>query len=243
VIWKASAVNFQGRTDYYMVNRPVTLLALLGAVVFVSSAHAQGRGAFAPAPAGRGGTSILARHGARTSFGHPRRLRRFAGGWDFAPYFYSDYSSDYDYEPGISEAPPPEVIERTVEPAPPASVPAPGLILELQGDHWVRISNYGESQTAQQTRQPELQWASSPPAATPLPPAVLVFRDGHEEEIRKYLIAGATIYISSDYWTSGSWTQRVQIADLDVPATLKLNQERGAKFALPPGPNEVMIRP
>jgi hypothetical protein len=30
---------------------------------------------------------------------------------------------------------------------------------------------------------------------------------------------------------------------LDVPATLKLNQERGAKFSLPSGPNEVMIRP
>jgi len=30
---------------------------------------------------------------------------------------------------------------------------------------------------------------------------------------------------------------------LDVPATLKLNEDRGAKFSLPSGPNEVMFRP
>jgi hypothetical protein len=76
-----------------------------------------------------------------------------------------------------------------------------------------------------------------------LPSAVLVFRDGHKEEIGKYVIVSGTIYTSSDYWNSGSWTRKVQIADLDVPATLKLNQERGAKFALPSGPNEVMMRP
>jgi hypothetical protein len=52
-----------------------------------------------------------------------------------------------------------------------------------------------------------------------------------------------TIYSKADYWTTGSWTSKIQIADLDVPATLKLNQERGAKFALPASPNEVFIRP
>jgi hypothetical protein len=72
---------------------------------------------------------------------------------------------------------------------------------------------------------------------------VLVFRDGHKEEIGKYTIMGATIYANADYWSSGSWTRQVQIIELDVPATLKLNRERGAKFSLPSGPNEVMIRP
>jgi hypothetical protein len=57
------------------------------------------------------------------------------------------------------------------------------------------------------------------------------------------MIVGTTIYTGADYWSSGSWTQKVQIAELDVTATLKLNQERGAKFSLPSGPNEVMIRP
>jgi hypothetical protein len=137
-------------------------------------------------------------------------------------------------------------------------VSKPGFVLELQGDHWVRLTNYGELQAGEQSSQPALKPTSGPaspvPAANPhrtqaaepssqLPPAVLVFRDGHKEEIRKYTIVGTTVYTSSDYWNSGSWTRKIQIADLDVPETLKLNQERGAKFMLPSGPNEVMMRP
>ena len=52
-----------------------------------------------------------------------------------------------------------------------------------------------------------------------------------------------TIYFKADYWSSGSWTRKIQIADLDLPATLRLNQERGLKFVMPSGPNEVVTRP
>jgi hypothetical protein len=51
------------------------------------------------------------------------------------------------------------------------------------------------------------------------------------------------MYSKADYWTSGSWTKKIQIADLDVPATMRINQERGVKFALPTSPNEVVMRP
>ena len=51
------------------------------------------------------------------------------------------------------------------------------------------------------------------------------------------------IYTKGDYWSSGNWTRKIQIADLDLPATLKQNQDRGVKFELPSGPDEVMIRP
>jgi hypothetical protein len=76
-----------------------------------------------------------------------------------------------------------------------------------------------------------------------LPPAVLVFHDGRKEEVSEYTIMSGTIYSKADYWTTGSWTRKIQIADLDVPATLKLNQERGANFSLPASANEVVIRP
>jgi hypothetical protein len=72
---------------------------------------------------------------------------------------------------------------------------------------------------------------------------VLVFRDGRKEEVSSYTIMSGTIYSKADYWSSGSWTKKIQIADLDVPATLKLNQERGLKFELPAGPNEVVVSP
>jgi hypothetical protein len=76
-----------------------------------------------------------------------------------------------------------------------------------------------------------------------LPPAVLVFRDGRQEEVKRYMIMGTVIYTRADYWSTGSWTRKIAIADLDVPATLRLNQGRGAKFGLPSGPDEVVVRP
>jgi hypothetical protein len=82
-----------------------------------------------------------------------------------------------------------------------------------------------------------------PQPPSELPPAVLVFRDGHQEEAAKYTIVGTTIFIKADYWSSGSWTRKVPIADLDLAATLKLNQERGAKFTLPSRSSEVIFRP
>jgi hypothetical protein len=185
-----------------------------------------------------------------TRFVRQGQRRRFSSGSAFAPYFYSDYDS----EPETVDAPPAQIIEQTAEPASAVPVPnrAGALVLELQDDHWVRITNSGQSQTGGQSSQPPSESLANLPTATPrriqpeapseLPPAVLVFRDGHREEIRKYIIEGATIYISTNSWSNGSWTRKIQVVELDVPATLELNQERGAKFSLPSGPNEVMIR-
>jgi hypothetical protein len=164
--------------------------------------------------------------------------------------FWPGYYSDYE-EPAAIEALQPQIIQ-FVQSAPPAAQPrspAESLILELQGDHWVRITNGDQSQSVYRT-------ASTPEPASPiagrtetgapalrLPPAVLVFRDGHQEEIAKYTIVGSTLVANADYWTTGAWTRKIQIADLDVPETLRLNQKRGAQFKLPSGPNEVIVRP
>jgi hypothetical protein len=185
--------------------------------------------------------------GMRPAFVH-RGPGRFFPGLAFAPYYYPDYDS----EPGMIEAAqPPVIIMPIPQPASPAPKPAESLVLELHGDHWVRITNYGQSQTDGQSPEPQSvrgylstpRQAQAIEPARELPAAVLVFRDGHKEEVGKYMIMGATIYASADYWSLGSWTRKVRIADLDVPATLRLNQERGAKFSLPSGPYEVMIRP
>jgi hypothetical protein len=238
-----------------MKNRLFMLdLAILAATIFASSAQAQRH--VASAQSGRPRMNLARRAGVRSPVVPSRRSRRFSSGSGFAPYFYSDFDSDS----GINEVPPNQNVERTTQPAPLAPVPTPpqSLLLELHGDHWVRITNYGQSQTDGQSSEPEPQQASDLPSATPasaprriptaeppneLPPAVLVFRDGHKEDIGKYVIVASTIYASADHWSSGSWTRKVQIVELDVPATLKLNHERGTKFSLPSGPNEVMIRP
>ena len=179
-------------------------------------------------------------------------------GYPGYPYLYPGYFySDSYSEPAPSEEPAPRtvVIEksqpRVETPAPP---PPESLVLELQGNHWVRITDSGQTvvgsavapkgpteATSLRTTVAQQKSATEPTRA--LPPAVLVFRDGRKEEITRYAIIGGTIYTSSDYWNNGSWTTKVPIAELDVPATLELNRERGANFNLPTSPSVVVIRP
>jgi hypothetical protein len=236
-----------------MSKRLVTLsLAIFAATVFVPSAQAQRPGAFRFASETRTGTAAQ-RNAARANFVRVRHTRRFNSGSAFASPFYSDY----DFDPGIVDGPP-QVFPPT-SPSPILSLapnPTESLVLELQGDHWVRLTNYGQSQmgpsiqpqrdrtynsTSTQASASRQIQPTEPPGE--LPPAILVFRDGHQEQIGKYVIKGATIYTSADYWTTGSWTRKVQITALNISATLKLNRDRGANFTLPSGPHEVRIRP
>jgi len=177
--------------------------------------------------------------------------------WDYwyPPYFLND-DGDHDSEQRKAETPTPQVI--VVDPSQtsahtPAPSPPESLLLELQGDQWVRVKSPGQSPVGAQAAQPESLPALTPRSATPggiaaepfreLPPAVLVYRDGHQEAIKDYTIIGLTLYTSADYWTSGSWTRKVEIAELNIPATLKINQEHGVKFSLPSDPGEIVVRP
>src|ERR1700721_618840 len=126
-----------------MKNRRVSLdLAILAATIFASSAQAQRH--VASFQAGRPRMNPARRAGVRSPVVPSRRSRRFSSGSGFAPYFYSDFDSDS----GINQVPPNQNVERTARPAPLAPVPTPpqSLLLELHGDHWVRITNYGQSQ-------------------------------------------------------------------------------------------------
>jgi hypothetical protein len=233
-------------------------VALLGAAVFVSSAPAQMRAGRMSAPGARAGMPF--RSGVRAGFVHqrPRRFPR-SSAFLLPPYFYPDYDYNYDYgyEPVAQEPPPAAAVAPAAQPAAPAAPPPEPLVLEYRDDQWVRVASYGQSpapapaQSAEQSPAPapilrsaatgRKEAAQPPPPA--LPPAILVFRDGHREEIEKYTIMGGSIYTSADYWSTGSWTREVPIAELDVAATLKLNQQRGGKLTLPSGPHEVVIRP
>jgi hypothetical protein len=172
------------------------------------------------------------------------------------PYFYSD--SDYDSREGSQ--PPQVVVVQASAPVPPPVPPAPreSLLIEWQGDHFVRSTTSTKDSTGLQVVPDYSEKSAAPWSATgrsapgqknavqqvrELPPAVLVFHDGRKEEVSEYTIMSGTIYSKADYWTTGSWTRKIPIADLDVPATLKVNQERGLKFVLPTNPNEIVTRP
>ena len=62
----------------------------------------------------------------------------------------------------------------------------------------------------------------------PVPATVLVFRDQHKEEISNYAIVGQTLMSYS-----AQRTKKIPLADLDVAATEKANDDRGVTFRVP----------
>src|ERR1700731_42328 len=121
------------------------------------------------------------------------------------------------------------------------------LMIELQGDHYVRVSSAaidGEAlplRPAPDSALARSVWAKS--SARDLPSAVLVFRDGHSEEVHDYTIADGFLYAQGDYYTDGYWNKKIDLSTLDVAETIKTNALRNVKFVLPSSANEVITRP
>jgi hypothetical protein len=60
------------------------------------------------------------------------------------------------------------------------------------------------------------------------PRTLLVFKDGHQREVANYAIVGMTLYDLSN-----GRAQKVELAELDLSATKKQNDDRGVDFRLP----------
>jgi len=231
------------------------ILALLAAAVLAPSAMAQRHGGsfggsvhLAPG-FGRGATFLGRNH----RFGD----RGFYLGGD--PFFYEDYP----FQPLAAEPASPQVI--MVQPsayAEPQETRSEPLLIELHGDRYERFGGVRQSAEAEHGLAAASDYAEAAPSKSPaitksganaaagaapkageLPPAVLVYRDGHRENVPDYAIVGGTIYARGDYWQNGYWTKNIQLSALNLPATIKANQDNGVKFVLPSGPNEVVTRP
>ena len=219
-------------------------LAALALMVALSAAGASGQhrgsmsgitsigGQRASTPGGRSQSIGIS----GVTFNHRRGFEKGGHGWYTWPYLYPGYDYADSYDSYQTAPPSPPVPTASAAPAKQEPSPDP-VLLELQGNHWVRVSSF-------QTISEQPAGAAEKAAVSePMPPAVLVFRDGHSEEVSSYSIIGSVIYAKGDYWASGHWTRTIQIADLNIPQTLKQNHERGVRFELPSGPDEVMIRP
>lgn len=109
---------------------------------------------------------------------------------------------------------------------------APGpTIFDRNGALWQRFT----------PRQPQPAPATaSAPVATPSaqptelerivaqPNTVLVFKDGHQSEVQNYAIVSNTLFDVSE-----GRTHKIQLADLDLAATQKANDDRGVDFKVP----------
>lgn len=62
---------------------------------------------------------------------------------------------------------------------------------------------------------------------TPSVPTIIVFRDGKAQKVSNYAIVGDTL------WVFGEQTTKVSLADVDIPATEKVNDEQGIPFKVP----------
>ena len=193
----------------------------------------------------------------RGGFGLHHQTRPFTRGiYPGSPFLYSDYDPA---EPYLVESAPPQVV--VVQPSPVDDSPRkarPGpLLIELQGDRYVRFGgadatgerqpslhpDYAGSAITIPATKPPLYFAHKEPtesAAGELHPTILVYRDGHREEIPDYTIAGGEIYVYGNYWQNGYWTKHIPLSALDPPATVEANQRRGIKFLLPSAPNVVI---
>lgn len=187
---------------------------------------------------------------ARSGFSHPHH-RNFGGG--YYPAYFDPLDWDYLSAPDYSVASQPPVIVMQA-PAPPAapepqSPPSQPLVIELQGDRYVQVSGEnpsGETLIAQrppsamQRSQSTLATQSGTPAQRD---ALLIFRDGHREQISGYTISGGFLYATADYYTAGTWNRKIELSSLNLPDTVNANHSRGIPFHLPSASNEVIVGP
>jgi hypothetical protein len=139
------------------------------------------------------------------------------------------------------------------------SPPAQPLLIELRGDTYVRLSG-PEGIPSETLRTGDARGKEIPPrpdstrdsprettnanlTAANLAPVILVFRDGHRDQISDYTIADGILYTRGNYYTDGSWSKKIELSSLDLPETMKLNQSSTAQFRLPTAPNEIITRP
>ena len=82
----------------------------------------------------------------------------------------------------------------------------------------------GEEASREQARQA----AAPPPPVKENEPTVLVFRDGHQSEIRNYAIVGQTLWALTE-----RRARKIPLSDLNVEGTKKVNAGRGVEMRVP----------
>jgi len=243
-------------------------IALLAVTVSVPLSSAQMRGAMGrPVSVGHAGFARGVRGG--IGLYHTRPFPRgiilgspfFYSNYDGNAPYIVEGDVGGDVESGIGSAPRVLLVQPVSADDSPRKTRLTPLLIEWQGDRYVRFG--GTAETAERGTSTHPDYAEPTIAKTPTkpppkpamsatqkersespggerPPAVLVYRDGHREEIPDYAIADGVIYVRGNNWQNGYWTKRIPLSALDAPATMQANQQRGVKFMLPSAPNVVI---
>ncbi len=117
------------------------------------------------------------------------------------------------------------------------------ILLERQGDQWVQVTGYSQSPAPAQPEPPKTVEATHLRAVMPsrneaaeppreLPPAVLVFRDGHEEEVKSYTIIGKHLVRESELLDQ--WLVDKKDRDCQPGCSRHPEAEPGTRFEIQP---------
>jgi hypothetical protein len=111
--------------------------------------------------------------------------------------------------------------EQVVEPDP----PAPTIFEHRPTSERVPSSAGNSSRYAP---PPAVAIEQSPADARQQIPVVLVYMDGHEQEVTNYAIVGTTLYDLGTFVA-----HKIPLAELNLKATIKANDDRGVEFSVP----------
>ena len=78
--------------------------------------------------------------------------------------------------------------------------------------------------------------ARNHPIADEQPATALVFRDQHVEEVRNYAISGGMLWV-----LNAQAGKKIPLTQLDLDATVKMNDDRGVDFQVPAPALQIMI--
>lgn len=169
----------------------------------------------------------------------------------YVPYYYYPYYAAYpttytapastaEYEAEDEEPPAPTIYERR-------SRIAYSTDKDRYGEHYTDYreeerrraqaeaqsdeERKAEEQRQQDKRAQEEKSRSEEKPADQEPATVLVFKDGHHQDVSSYAITGDALYDLGQ-----GRARKVLLADLDLAATVKLNDQLGNDFRLPSRP-------
>lgn len=148
--------------------------------------------------------------------------RHRGGGWGYViPYYYPVDSSDYGYD-YVGGGGGPDLYS-----GPPAGPNDPSYHMIVEQPPASPYEDMPEQAYAPPMAAPQPP-AAPPPEVKPGDPTVLVFRNGKKQEVTNYAIMGDSLYVFDQ------GRKKIALADLDLPATVKANDDRGLEFKVPP---------
>lgn len=152
--------------------------------------------------------------GSRFGWGYPWAYGYYLGGyWDY-PFAASDYDQSYDQDQQQLQAYQTQQMNNQQQ----VEQRLDQLEQRLDRLYEERSAPPHEAQ-AQPERQPKVETSK---------PAVLVYKDGHRQEVQNYAIIGQTIWVLNE-----QQARKVPLSALDLNATRKANEDRDVEFALP----------